>query len=430
MLYIYLFIYNLILIPIMKLVFFIGSYFNKKLKQGRDGRKNYFQNVTAIAKTIPLDAKVYLFHSSSVGEWEQAVPIIEKLKENDSKVFVIVTFFSPSGFNVVKNPIIDIKLYMPIDSKSNARKFFKIFKPKAWIICKYDVWPNMLFEAKKQGIPVLLTSAELAEDSKRHIFPMKAINKPIYAKIDYILAISKETRTRFLQIFPFEDRLLIGGDSRYDRINAKAEKLMDEEPIKIFAKEDFFAFIMGSSWPSDEKHVLPALIRLMQKHPHVNTIFVPHEIEEIHLQSVEKMFSEADIDTDRYSIFSSGNGTHARVAIIDTVGILSKLYRITKIAYVGGAFGSGVHNVMEPAAFAQPVLFGPKHINSYEACQLEYLMAGHTIHNETEFEIIVDYLINREKLRIEKGMDARKFLVENLGATEKTITILNKLHLV
>ena len=426
---IYLFFYNVIVVPIMYIVFIVGSIFNKKIKQGWDGRKNYFNNARKIANSIPSTAKIYLFHSSSVGEWEQAVPIIEKLKEQNSDIFVIVTFFSASGYNVVKNPIIDAKLYLPLDSKSNARQFFSIFKPLVWIICKYDVWPNMLFEAKKQNIPVLLTSAELAADSKRYVFPMKSINKSIYNKIDYILTISQDTRDRFLLIYPFENRLFVGGDSRFDRINQKVELLKHEEQFRVFKKEDVFTFIMGSSWPADEKHVLPPLIRLMLRNPHLNAIIVPHEINENHIKTVEELFFNASIETERYSNFSSNNGTHARVAIIDTVGILSKLYRITQLAYIGGGFGSGVHNVMEPAAFAQPVLFGPKHINSFEACQLEYIMAAHTIRTETEFEIIADYLINREKLRIEKGTDARKFLTDNLGATEKTIDILRKMEL-
>ena len=430
MLTVYLILYDIIIIPLLKLVFIIGSLFNKKLKQGLDGRKRYFENAQTIAKQIPTNAKLFLFHSSSVGEWEQAIPIIEKLKQKDSSVYVIVTFFSPSGYIIVKNQLIDAKLYLPIDSKSNAKKFFNLFHPKAWIICKYDIWPNMLLEAKKHDIPVLLCSAELAADSKRHIFPMKLVNKPIYNNLDFILAISEDTRQRFTNIYSNTKGLIVGGDSRYDRINEKVERLLKEDPIKIFKNEDTFSIIMGSSWPADEKHVLPAIIRLLNQFTHLSVIIVPHEIEEVHLQNIEFLFSEAQIKTERYSSFSTKNGTQTRVAIIDTIGVLSKLYRSTKIAYVGGGFGSGVHNVMEPAAFSQPIIFGPKHINSYEACHLEYLMAAHTIHNENEFEIIAEYLIHREKLRVEKGAVARKFLTDNLGATNKTIEILEQLQLV
>ena len=420
-------IYDIFLVPLTYAIFRVGALFNLKIKQGMEGRKLYFQNARALASLIPTNAKVYLFHSSSVGEWEQAVPIIEKMKERDSSVFVVVTFFSASGFNVVKNKIIDAKLYMPYDSKSNAKRFFELFKPKAWIICKYDVWPNMLLEAKRLSIPVLLTSAELAADSKRHVFPMKNLNKLFYSKIDYILTISEETRQRFLKIYPFPQRIKAFGDSRFDRIYDKVSKVMDEESIHIFKKEEPYTIILGSSWPEDEKQVLPALIRTMLKYQFVHTIIVPHEINESHLSSIETYFAEAEIATSRYSKFKEENGTQMRVAIIDTVGILAKLYKISKIAYVGGAFGAGVHNVMEPAAFAQPVLFGPKHINSYEACQLDHLMAAHTIHNENEFEIIVEYLITRDKLREDKGNDARKFLLDNLGATQKTLSLMTEI---
>jgi 3-deoxy-D-manno-octulosonic-acid transferase len=227
-----------------------------------------------------------------------------------------------------------------------------------------------------------------------------------------------------LTIYPFPDRLLVGVDSRFDRIYQKVERLLGEEPIRIFKMNEVFSFIMGISWPADEKIIFPALIRLMKRYHQLNVIIVPHEINESHIQTIEHLFRDEEFETERYSSFKKDDGTHARVAIIDTVGILSKLYRVTKLAYVGGGFGSGVHNVMEPAAFAQPVLFGPRHINSYEAVQLEYLLAAHTIRTEVEFEITAEYLITREKLRIEKGRDARKFLTDNLGSTQKTLDIL------
>lgn len=426
----FLFLYNLICVPLLYIVFYTGSLFNEKMKRGRKGRARYWENAKEIAARIPQDASVFLFHSSSVGEWEQAVPVIEKMKERDNSIFVIVTFFSPSGYHVVNNQIIDAKMYLPLDSFCNAKRFFTLFKPKAWIICKYDIWPNMLRAAKRNRIPVLLTSAELAEDSKRYTFPMNVVNKIYYKKIDYILAISEDTRQRFLKIFPFQDRLFTAGDSRFDRIYQKVQRILPEPPIRIFKMDDGFKLILGSCWPTDEKHVLPACVNLMKKHQKLQLIVVPHEISEAHIQSIEELFTAQGIDVERYSIFSKQEGTFAKVAIIDTVGILSKLYKITKLAYVGGSFGSGVHNVMEPAAFAQPIIFGPKHLNSFEACQLEYLMAAHTIHNQNEFEIIVEHMLNNEELRAAKGQDALKFLTDHLGSTDKTISLLEILKLI
>ena len=428
--FLFLFFYNVVCVPLMYVVFVVGAFFNNKIKQGLTARIYYFKKVKTIVSNIPANSKVILFHSSSVGEWEQAVPIINELKSRDSSIYVVVTFFSPSGFNIVKNPIIDAKLYMPFDSWLGTRRFFALIKPKIWIICKYDVWPNMLASAKHFNVPVILTSAELAEDSTRYTFPMKYVNRVFYKKIDRILTISQDTRDRFLNIFPYDDRLTVSGDSRYDQIYQKAQKILEDVPLEIFKSSSKFKFIVGSSWPADEKHILPALIRLCEKYPHIQILVVPHEINEKHIQDIELDFYSKYIKTERDTDFLAQGGTDCRVAIINTIGLLAKLYRTTQLAYVGGAFSTGVHNVLEPAVFGQPVIFGPRYKNSYEACKLVDNLAAHSIHNENEFEVIVDYLIQKETLRIDKGNDAKRFLVDNLGGTKKTIKEIEALGII
>lgn len=428
--YIFLLLYNVFCVPLIYLVFTAGAIFNKKIRQGFLARLFYFKKLDESIKHMPAGAKVVLFHSSSVGEWEQAVPIIAKLKEREPELFVVVTFFSPSGYNVVKNPVIDAKVYMPYDSWLSTRRFFARIHPRVWIVCKYDVWPNMLASAKAYGVPVVLSSAELAEDSSRYKFPMRYLNSIFYQKIDRILAISEDTRDRFLKIYKDREHIVVSGDSRYDQIFQKAQRIQEEPMKMIFKRSDNFRIIVGSSWQADEKHYLPALVRLMKKYDQLDAIIVPHEIRERHIGELQTYFENAGIRAERYGAFKEEGDTSCRVAIVDTVGLLAKLYRSSHLAYVGGAFSTGVHNVLEPAAFGQPVLFGPRFKNSHEARKLVDNLSAHSIHNENEFEIIVDYLIQKESLRVDKGNDARRFLEDNLGGTEITMRVLEEMHVI
>lgn len=423
--YIFLFIYNTIFIPVFILIFRIGALFNKKLKQGYQGRKEIFKTLKSQLESIDKNAEIIMFHSASVGEWEQAVPIITELKEKNPNLFIISTFFSPSGYNIVKNKNIDLKLFLPFDTIYSAKKFFSIVKPKLWIISKYDIWPNLVIEAKKNNIPVILASAELAPDSNRYRGISRLFNLTFYKYIDYILPVSEDYKERFLKIFPFPERIIVAGDARYDQIYRKTQNvIINKEKVPVFNDDSGVALICGSIWPADEKHIFPALDRLLQKYSKLSIILVPHELSESHIDSIESFFSSKGHSIEKYSKFQYTNGTNARIAIIDAIGILFKIYRKTEIAYIGGSFSSGVHNVLEPAAYGQPVVFGPRYHNSYEARQLVELGCCYTIKNELEAETIFDKLISDSKYRYEQGDKAQNFLKQSLGATEIILNLL------
>lgn len=419
--------YNIFFVPLFIIGFRLGSLFNKKIKEGLHGRKNIFSLLKKQVSDIPDNAEIILFHSASVGEWEQAVPIITELKKRNKNIYIVASFFSPSGFRIVKNKHIDLKIYLPIDTPSNARRFFKLLKPKLWIISKYDVWPNFICEAKVNNVPIILASAELAPDSNRYKGIAKHFNKTFYKYFDYILPVSGDYKQRFLNIFPYPERIIVAGDARYDQIYRKTQKVIaKKEKVPVFNDDSGIAFIGGSIWPNDEKHIFPALERLLQKYERLSLILVPHELSESHIESIHKYFSTKGHSVERYSQFHYKNGTDARIAIIDTIGVLFKIYRKTEVAYVGGSFSTGVHNVLEPAAYGQPVVFGPRYKNSFEAREMVKMGCCFTINNEEEAEIIFDKLISDAKYRYERGKEAQNFLKQSLGATDKILKLLKE----
>lgn len=423
MLFIFSFLYTLIAVPLIYITYGIGSLFNAKIKQGLNGRIGGLSKLKSFLKTIDPDKKIIFIHSSSVGEWEQSVQIIRQLKQKSNNLIFIASFFSPSGYHVVKSEDIDYKFYLPFDDPYHAFVLFKYLKPAVWIISKYDVWPLMLFSAKRAGVPVVLASAELAEDSTRHRGIFGQINTLIYSQIDHILTVSEEYAERFKLICNRPNQITVTGDARYDQIYQKAQNFA-AQPLQPLFSNSFPVMVCGSIWPADEAVILPAIIEHKQSRSACNFILVPHEINERHINSLREQLSASGIDTVRYTQLSSDQAIDNEILIVDTVGQLARLYRQGSFAYIGGSFGSGVHNVLEPAAFALPLLFGPRHRNSYEAKQLLKLGAADLITTVASARQEISAHINDTQRRITKGAAAQTFLSSNLGAAQRTVQIL------
>ena len=417
-------LYNMIGIPVLKAGFYFGSLFNAKMREGRKARKNQFARIANdIARAG--NRKRILFHCTSAGEWLQALPIIESLKSQFPGLYIMVSFFSPSGFRFAKNPAeVDLKFYLPLDTRCAAHRLFKILKPDLWIISKFDVWPNHVCEASKQGIPVVITSATLSADSGRNKGISRLFNKFIYNKISYFFPISDEDKMRFQALVPDEEKYTVAGDTRYDHVFNRGRKASDAGDVTIYAENTGITLIAGSTWPPDEKHILPAIIDLIREFPDLNVIIVPHELHDSHLHDIEEVFSNSEIRTERYTDFSHMGTASSRVVIFNTIGLLARLYKQTEIAFIGGSFGKGTHNVMEPAMFNQPVLFGPNHLNSYEAGELLKIGAAFKVTSQQEFHDKVHLLISDPAMRKSMGEKARNLIISNTGATA---IIINKL---
>lgn len=423
MLFIFAFFYSLIASPLIYVVYGVGSLFNTKIKQGLNGRIGGLGKLKDFVQTIGKDKKLIFIHSSSVGEWEQSVQIIRQLKQKRSDLVIIASFFSPSGYNVVKSEDIDFKFYLPFDDPYHAFLLFKYLKPSVWIISKYDVWPLMLFSAKRAGVPVVLASAELAEDSTRHRGIFGHINKLIYSQIDHILTVSDEYAQRFTLITDRPEQISVTGDARYDQIYQKAQNYSSQPLTPLFANGNP-VMVCGSIWPADEAVILPAIIEQKQARSACNFILVPHETNERHITALRDQLAAYGITSQRYTQLAQGQTLDQEILIVDTVGQLARLYRQGSFAYIGGSFGSGVHNVLEPAAYALPLLFGPRHKNSYEAKQLLKLGAADLITTVASARQEISAHIQNAPRRTQKGKLAQTFLSTNLGAAQRTVEIL------
>ncbi len=420
---IFAFVYSLLASPLIYLAYVIGSLFNAKIKEGLIGRIGGIGRLHQFVDTVPPDKKIIFIHSSSVGEWEQSVQIVRKLKQNHANIVIIASFFSPSGFNVVKSEDIDFKFYLPFDDPFHAYFLFKYLKPAVWIISKYDVWPLLLFSAKRNHIPVVLASAELAEDSTRHRGIFGMINSLIYSHFDHILAVSEEYAQRFRLIVRNREIISVSGDARYDQIFQKALNYSAQPLIPIYANS-YPTMICGSTWPADESVILPAIIDEKRAKSPCNFIIVPHETNERHICSLEAQLDAVGIRSRRFTRLNANETLSDEILIVDTVGQLARLYRQGNFAYVGGSFGSGVHNVLEPAAYGLPLMFGPRHKNSYEAKQLVKIGAADQITTiESARKVISDHISNASNCS-RKGELAQSFLSANLGAAERTVDII------
>jgi 3-deoxy-D-manno-octulosonic-acid transferase len=419
-----LFLYNILVVPFMIAGFYAGSLFNVKMREGLKARKNQFSRLSGEISNAGARRRI-LFHCTSAGEWLQAVPIIEKIKVANPDLFIMVSFFSPSGFKFARNPAeVDLKFYLPLDSPFAARRLFKLLKPELWIISKFDVWPNHVLAASRQGIPVVITSATLSSNSGRDKGFARSFNKYIYSKIGHFFPISEEDKKRFQALVPGEDAYTLAGDTRYDHVYNRGQKASDAGDVAVFSGDKGLTLIAGSTWPADEKHVLPALAELIQEFPGIRVIVVPHELHESHLQDIENVFARFEIPCERYTSFSGQGTAKTSVVLFNTIGMLARLYKQTHLAFIGGSFGKGTHNVMEPAIFGQPVLFGPNHLNSYEAGELLQAGAAFRIMNQQEFREKTSLLIRDDRLRQSMGEKARNLIIGNTGATAIIINTL------
>jgi 3-deoxy-D-manno-octulosonic-acid transferase len=423
---IWLVLYNLLVVPLIYTGFWIGSLFNQKMKEGLNSRKHQFSRLSEeIAKAG--DRKRILFHCTSAGEWLQALPIIEKMKALDPQLYIMVSFYSPSGYKFSKNPQeVDLKFYLPLDSALAARRLFNLLKPELWIISKFDIWPNHVMVASVMKIPMVVTSATLSADSRRDKGISRGFNRLVYNKISHIFPISVDDERRFKAMVPDETKYTVAGDTRYDHVYNRGLRAADAGDVDIFRSHTGVTFIAGSTWPPDEKHILPALAELCKLFKQLKVIIVPHELHDNHLSDIESVFSDAGIGTERYSHLAGSRTSDEQVVIFNTIGMLARIYRQTDIAFIGGSFGKGIHNVMEPAVFGQPVVFGPNYLNSHEAGELLNRNAAFKVDNGQEFYNRVSLLITDKKLRNEMGAKAKDLIYGNIGATDKIIKTLTE----
>jgi 3-deoxy-D-manno-octulosonic-acid transferase len=407
------FIYNFISIIASQIVKILAL-FSPKMKLFVNGRKIVFS--TLQSKISPTDKTIW-FHAASLGEYEQGLPVIEKVKIKYPSHKIIITFFSPSGYEVRKNnTVADVTVYLPLDTKSNAKEFIKLAHPEMAFFIKYEFWPNYLNELKKQKIKTYLISGIFRENQMFFKW-YGSFYRNALKTFDYFF-VQNEKSKKLIQSIGYTN-VKISGDTRFDRVVAILERDNSLDFIEEF-KDNKITIVIGSSWPKDESLLIDYINNSSEN---VKFIIAPHNI----LQStIINLQSSIKKNTVLFSEKENQNLSEFNVFIIDTIGILTKIYSYADIAYVGGGFGNpGVHNILEPATFGLPIVIGPNYSHFAEATALVNLEGCISISNAIELKETFDLLLQNEDERIEKGHICSTFVQMNKGATDKIINHLN-----
>jgi len=415
-------LYNSIIVPLMWAGFHLGGFLNRKVRHGIRGRQAIWKSIdgflTASGKSLhPL----LIFHSASLGEYEQIRPILSEIKKKHPAWKLVVTFFSPSGFEYFKKTEdSDLAVYLPFDSLRSVNRFFKLLHPNLIVITKHDVWPNFIWAANRWRIPTMLINGTLPLDSKITRFPARSLYRQIYSKITAIHPASETDRKQFKKVNATASLREALGDTRFDQVLRRAEESKEGKFFPEEWKSAPFIFIAGSTWPSDEENVVPAIIDFYRQYDESQFVVVPHEPTDEHIAQLLQQFQKEAITVRLYSDWKKdGRMNSARVLLVDQIGILANLYAFSHVAYVGGSFDPGVHNVMEPAASSNVVLFGPRILNSPEAQEMVRRGVGFIIRNKEDvLEKLNEFVSDREKLKVLQG-GAKSVVLENAGATQK-----------
>jgi len=383
----------------------IASIFNPKAKLWIDGRKNVF---SILREKIKTGDKIIWFHCASLGEFEQGRPLLEKIKKEHPDFKVVVTFFSPSGFEVVKNyKEADCICYLPIDSSSNAKKFLDIVQPEMVFFVKYEFWYFFLNELNKRSISTYLVSAVFRKEQ-----PFFKWYGGWYLNIlnnfTHIFTQNKLS-LELLKSYSINNTSY-SGDTRFDRVfeNSLQPKKM---PIIEAFKQNKTIIIAGSSWETEEEIFATYINNSNQD---VKFIIAPHEVKETHIFAIEKLLKRKSV---RYSNATCDNVFSAQVLIVDNIGILANTYQYTDFAFIGGGFTGALHNILEPASFGNVLLFGPKHKKFTEAKDLIDFGGAIEVFDNLTFTDQINSLLLKDRF-LKVGSQNKLFVVQNKGATE------------
>jgi 3-deoxy-D-manno-octulosonic-acid transferase len=411
------FLYNLLLLLVTPLVQ-VAALFSPKIKLFVNGRKTVF---SALAAAIAPEDKTIWFHAASLGEFEQGLPVMEQIKLRYPEHKIVVTFFSPSGYEVRKNnTVADVTVYLPIDTKTNAQQFIKLVHPELVFFIKYEYWPNYLNELKKAGIATYLISGIFRENQAFFKwyggFYREALKTFAY------FFVQNEGSKRLLQGLGYQN-VSISGDTRFDRV----VQILERDNRLAFMKEfknQQPTIVIGSSWPKDEALLVDYI---NQSALDVKFVIAPHNIKAEQIQALQQSISRKTV------LFSEKEGKHLadyQVFIIDTIGILTKIYSYADLAYVGGGFGQpGVHNLLEPATFGIPIVLGPNYSHFAEATALVQLEGCISIATQEALQDAFDQLLANEDIRHEKGHICSTFVQMNKGATDVILKHLSSHYL-
>lgn len=408
-------IYN-ISIQLYKLAILIASRFNKKARLWLAGRKDIFEE---LRKKVEGSSPVIWMHCASLGEFEQGRPVLESLRKQYPGYRLLLTFFSPSGYEIRKNYTgVDWVFYLPLDTKANASRFISLVRPGLSIFVKYEYWYHYLHELHQQSIPVILISAIFRENAPFFKW-YGGVHREMANYFNHLFVQNGESVERIATVVPSE-KITLAGDTRFDRVKTIAGSFEPLPLIEQFIRNKKI-LVAGSTWPEDEL----MLKKLIESQPDLSLIIAPHEITETHLRFLSNTFGGAAFYS---ALEKAGSGiSPVRILIIDNIGMLSKLYYYSSISYIGGGFNkSGIHNTLEAAVYGKPVLFGPNYQKFAEAAGLIKARAAYSYTTDTELIQITQSLLSNDHQLAECSRNAGSFVATHTGATSLILSWLKK----
>ena len=396
----------------------IAALFNVKARQMVSGWREAFDKIPA----APADGERRAwFHASSLGEFEQARPVLEKFRHEHPDYKICVTFFSPSGYEVRKNyHEADYICYLPMDTRRNAKRFIDKMQPSVAFFVKYDFWFNYLEQLRLRKVPTYIFSA-IFRPSQYFFKPYGKWFRKQLATCYTHLFVQNEESLELLRSNGIS-HVSIAGDTRFDRVHAIAQDARRFEEIEQFLSKhpSNKVLLAGSSWDPDE-----ALIKqyLDHKGEKLTLVLAPHVISPSHLAAIESLFGKENCT--RYSQLKDDNGEH-RILIIDNIGMLSSLYRYADVAYIGGGFGRGIHNTLEAITFGKPVVFGPNYLKFKEACDIIALKGGFAHSSYSQLAEHLDSLLDNPDIYRKASETCTQYLNDNLGSSDLILSIVNQ----
>lgn len=403
-------------------IYFLGfilqivALFNEKIRLGVKGRNETFKKLN---QHLKKEDNTLWLHCASLGEFEQGLPVFKELRTLYPNHKIVLSFFSPSGYEIRKNTdVADLVVYLPLDTKSNAKRFIDLVKPELTIFVKYDIWPNMLNALNKRKLRAILISATFRKNQSYFKFYGSKTKKALHT-FEHIFVQNKSSKT--LANTLGLKNVTVAGDTRFDRVSNQLNQDNTLDFISNF-KQDKLCVVIGSSWPEDEE----LLIKFINNNQNLDVkyIIAPHNIKATQIQNITKNLNTETV------LFSQKEGkllSNYSVFVIDTIGLLSKIYAYADIAYVGGAMGNtGLHNILEPAVFGVPIIIGSNYKNFPEAYEMIDNGGLVSIKNFNELEDKLQLLIENKDKRLQQGTLNLNFIKKNKGAVIQIINYIRK----
>lgn len=396
----------------------ILAVFNHKIELGVQGRAESFE---LLEKNISREDTTFWFHCASLGEYEQGLPIFKELRKMHPSHKIVLTFFSPSGYEIRKNTTIaDVVIYLPIDTRRNAKRFVELVNPELTIFVKYDIWPNYLKALQKKKLKAILISASFRKDQSYFKFYGGMMREALSA-FDHIF-VQNEGSSNLLNSISIKN-VTLAGDTRFDRVTNQLEQDNALPFINEF-KDDKLCIVIGSSWPEDEAVFLNYINTAPSEK--LKFIIAPHNIKQ---HQINDLVSKLRKKTIKFSEKEGQNLAQFEVLIIDAIGILSKIYSYADIAYVGGAMGNtGLHNILEPAVFGVPIIIGKNYKKFPEAFEMINHGGVFTIKNRQELENLLTILVTNPEERKRLGELNSGFIKRKKGAVVQIMNYIKKLN--